>query len=58
MNDCPQCRQAIDGIAHLTYAVGWCEKDIHVGDCFALHVRVCAKCRLHNERLASEIKAA
>ena len=45
---CPQCRDAIDGSDVKSYAVGWCERDIHRG-CLMLHVRACAPCRVHNE---------
>ena len=47
-NHCPQCKEAIDGIASRTYAVGWCEVDVHVA-CLPLHVRSCPRCRRHNE---------
>jgi hypothetical protein len=48
MITCPQCNQPIDGIATATYAVGWCQRDIHRA-CFLLHAGSCAKCRFHNE---------
>lgn len=45
--NCPQCQQAIDGIATGTYAVGWCRQDIHLA-CFLLHCRACPPCRAQN----------
>lgn len=45
---CPQCSQIIDGIQHTSYAVGWCQQDIHLS-CYGLHVRTCRLCRPHNE---------
>jgi hypothetical protein len=50
MLTCPQCRKPIEGMAHETYAIGWCRQDIHL-DCFPLHSRSCAACRQHNIEL-------
>lgn len=44
---CPQCHQGIDDIRTDEYAVGWCEKDVHL-ECFPLHVRSCKACRPYN----------
>lgn len=52
MVTCPQCRERIDGINHLSYGVGWCRQDIHLA-CLPLHVRVCGACRVHNEEYLS-----
>ena len=58
---CPQCHEAINGADTKSYAVGWCEKDLHY-DCMLLHVRSCMKCRPHNEvvlyRLDEQMKKA
>lgn len=48
MMTCPQCKQLIEGLHVMTYAVGWCEKDVHL-DCLPLHIRSCKACRWHNE---------
>ena len=44
---CPQCKQEVDAIQHLTYAVGWCGYDVHTA-CTPLHVRSCRVCYPHN----------
>lgn len=46
---CPQCKEAIEGMAPKTYGVGWCRQDVHVGSCLALHIRACRECRPKNE---------
>lgn len=45
---CPQCSETIEGTHTQTYAVGWCQFDVHT-DCLRLHVRSCKACRIHNE---------
>ena len=58
---CPQCHEEINGIDTKSYAVGWCQKDVHL-DCALLHVRSCVNCRPHNEvvlyRLNEQMKKA
>lgn len=51
MPNCPQCKELIEGIAHTTYVVGWCQQDVHVA-CYLLHLRSCRPCWRHNAVLA------
>lgn len=50
---CQQCHSAIDWIRTDTYAVGWCQHDVHT-ECMSLHVRSCRECYPHNTKFLFE----
>lgn len=44
---CPQCHEPIEATVTTSYAVSWCEHDVHVA-CLPLHVRSCRVCWPYN----------
>lgn len=51
---CPQCKEPINGIDRESYAVGWCQQDVHQA-CLLLHIRTCPQCRKHNEDVVGHV---